>query len=162
MGLVQEVSLAELVEDAIRINIASTERHGIAIVRDFKELPTVSIDRQKLLQALVNVVSNAKYALIHSESRNKRLVVRLRRAGEDRVRIDVEDNGVGIAAENLTRIFSHGFTTRKEGHGFGLHSAYLAVHELRGKLTAHSNGPGQGAIFSLEIPIMIAEAKPSV
>ena len=154
-GLIQEASLAELVEDALRINIASIDRHGIEIVRDFEELPTVSIDRQKLLQVLVNVVSNAKYALIHSESNEKRLVVRLRRAGADRVRIDVEDNGVGITAKNLTRIFSHGFTTRKEGHGFGLHSAVLAVEELQGTLTARSDGPGKGAIFSVETPIKI-------
>jgi two-component system NtrC family sensor kinase len=59
---------------------------------------------------------------------------------------------VGIAAENLKRIFAHGFTTRKNGHGFGLHSGALAAKELGGSLRAQSVGPGQGASFVLELP----------
>jgi signal transduction histidine kinase len=69
-----------------------------------------------------------------------------------RVKISVTDNGVGITAENLTRIFAHGFTTRKNGHGFGLHSGALAARELGGSLTAHSEGPGCGATFILDLP----------
>jgi C4-dicarboxylate-specific signal transduction histidine kinase len=71
----------------------------------------------------------------------------------DRVKIVVLDNGVGIPAQNLTRIFSHGFTTRKEGHGFGLHSGAIAARELGGSLVAGSEGVGQGASFSLELPV---------
>lgn len=160
-GLIHELSLAELIEDAIRINLASIERHGIQIVRDFEELPTIALDKQKLLQVLVNLISNAKRALTQSTNHEKRLVVRLRLTGANHARIDVEDNGVGIADENMIRIFSHGFTTRNEGHGFGLHSASLAVKELQGTLTAHSDGPGKGAIFSVDIPIKIVAAKPS-
>ena len=72
--------------------------------------------------------------------------------GDGRIRISVMDNGVGISPENLTRIFSHGFTTRKGGHGFGLHSGALAAREMGGSLTAHSDGPGRGATFTLELP----------
>jgi signal transduction histidine kinase len=64
----------------------------------------------------------------------------------------VRDNGVGIAPENLTRIFGHGFTTKKDGHGFGLHSGALAAKEMNGSLTVHSDGVGQGAAFTLELP----------
>jgi signal transduction histidine kinase len=64
----------------------------------------------------------------------------------------VIDNGVGILPENLTRIFNHGFTTRKDGHGFGLHSGALAAKEMGGSLNVHSDGPGQGAAFTLELP----------
>jgi two-component system NtrC family sensor kinase len=60
---------------------------------------------------------------------------------------------VGIAPENLTRIFSHGFTTRTDGHGFGLHSAALAAQQMGGRLTAQSDGPGRGATFTLELPV---------
>ena len=154
-GLVQEASLADLIEDAIRINSSSAERHGIEIACDFEDVPIVAIDRQKLVQVLVNLVSNAKYALIHSDLPKKQMSVRMCHVAEDRVRIDVQDNGIGIAEENLTRIFSHGFTTRKEGHGFGLHSASLAVKELDGELTVCSEGPGKGAIFSIVIPVQI-------
>jgi signal transduction histidine kinase len=65
----------------------------------------------------------------------------------------VIDNGVGISPENLTRIFNHGFTTRKKGHGFGLHSSVLTAKEMGGSLTVHSDGPGQGSSFTLELPL---------
>lgn len=68
--------------------------------------------------------------------------------------IAVMDNGTGIAPENLTRVFSHGFTTKKDGHGFGLHSGALAARELGGTLSAHSDGPGKGAVFTLKLPLM--------
>jgi signal transduction histidine kinase len=73
-------------------------------------------------------------------------------ASPDRVRITIADNGVGIAAEHLTRIFNHGFTTKKDGHGFGLHSGANAAKEMGGTLTAHSDGSGKGAEFTLELP----------
>jgi signal transduction histidine kinase len=74
-----------------------------------------------------------------------------------RLRIRVEDDGEGIAPENLARLFSHGFTTRKNGHGFGLHSCALAAHEMAGTITAHSDGPGKGAAFMLELPAVLAK-----
>ena len=73
--------------------------------------------------------------------------------GDDRVRIAVTDNGVGIPTENLTRIFAHGFTTKKDGHGFGLHSGALAAQEMGGSLSAQSEGVGRGATFTLELPL---------
>jgi PAS domain S-box-containing protein len=156
-GVVEEVSLAELLEDAIRINTASMKRHAVEIIRQFDDMAPVLVDKQKLLQIVVNLISNAKYACMESENEVYRLVVSLRRSGEDRVSIEVQDNGVGIVAENLTRIFAHGFTTRIEGHGFGLHSAALATEELDGSLTAFSDGPGAGATFTLEIPYQRTE-----
>jgi signal transduction histidine kinase len=69
------------------------------------------------------------------------------------VKIWVSDNGIGILPENLTRIFNHGFTTRRNGHGFGLHSGALAAKELGGVLLAYSEGPGTGATFCLELPV---------
>jgi signal transduction histidine kinase len=53
----------------------------------------------------------------------------------------------------LNRIFNHGFTTRQKGHGFGLHSGALAAREMGGTLTARSDGPGAGAMFTLELPL---------
>jgi signal transduction histidine kinase len=87
----------------------------------------------------------------------KQLALRLCRT-QDRVRFVVIDNGVGIAAENLARIFSHGFTTKKDGHGFGLHSCILMARGLGGSLTAKSEGPGKGATFTLELPIQAPDS----
>ena len=99
----------------------------------------------------MNLVRNAKYACQESDRADKRLTVRVAN-GDGRVKISVMDNGIGILPENLTRIFSHGFTTRQNGHGFGLHSGALAARELGGSLSVHSDGPGQGAEFTLELP----------
>jgi signal transduction histidine kinase len=105
-----------------------------------------------VLQILVNLIRNAKYACDESCQHEKRLTVRLTN-GDDRIRISVIDNGVGIPPENMTRIFNHGFSTRKGGHGFGLHGAALAAKEMGGSLAAHSDGPQRGAVFTLELPL---------
>jgi signal transduction histidine kinase len=114
-------------------------------------VPLLNVEKHKILQILVNLLRNAKYACDESERADKRLTVRVA-DGEGRIKISVMDNGVGISPENLTRIFNHGFTTRKGGHGFGLHSGALAAKEMGGSLTVHSDGPGQGATFTLELP----------
>jgi signal transduction histidine kinase len=72
----------------------------------------------------------------------------------------VIDDGEGIPAENLTRIFAHGFTTRPGGHGFGLHSCVIAASEMGATLTAHSAGPSTGATFTLELPLRTVENRP--
>jgi PAS domain S-box-containing protein len=153
-GVLEPVRPADLIEDALRINDAALRRHGVRIVRDYEDASPVTVDKQKVLQVLVNLISNAKYAMATSDRGEKTLTLRLRALPSERgrVRIEVIDNGVGIPSENLTRIFSHGFTTRKDGHGFGLHSASLAAQELGGSLTAHSQGPGRGARFILDLP----------
>jgi PAS domain S-box-containing protein len=150
-GVVEQVNVAELVDDALRMNAAGFERHGVEVVREYHDVPDISLERHKLLQILVNLASNAKYALEGRES-DRRVVVRLQPGGEGFLNISVRDNGAGISAENLPRIFEHGFTTRKEGHGFGLHSSALAARELGGTLHAASEGPGEGATFELSIP----------
>jgi len=127
------------------------DRHQINIVRDLAPTEPVLLDKHKVLQILVNLLRNAKHACEDSGRPQKEIQVRVRDTGTV-VAISVVDNGVGIAPENLTRIFNHGFTTRAEGHGFGLHSGALAARDMGGKLTAASPGPGQGAVFTLEIP----------
>ena len=156
-GVEVRASLAKLVEDAIQINSAGLQRHGSQLIRELDELPDVEIDKQKVLQILVNLISNAKYAMSNDGKEEKLLTIRLYKHGEDRFRIEVADNGVGIPEENLTRIFSHGFTTKQQGHGFGLHSSALAAKEMGGALTVHSDGVGHGATFTLELPLRPVE-----
>jgi signal transduction histidine kinase len=151
-GVEVSASLAELIENAIQINTAALERHGIRLICDFDDIGSVNIDKQKVLQILVNLINNAKYAMARNDERNRILTVRIYKDNTDKVRIDVTDNGVGIPQENLTKIFTHGFTTKKDGHGFGLHSGALAAKELGGSLTVQSDGPGHGSTFTLELP----------
>jgi signal transduction histidine kinase len=152
-GFLEEVSIARLVDDALQMNLAGLERHGVKVIRNYSEVPLLMVDKHKVLQILVNLMNNAKYALDGSRSQDKRLEVGVSLVGEHRVRVTVADNGVGIPPENLTRVFSHGFTTRKGGHGFGLHSGANAAKEMGGHLTAHSEGAGKGATFTLELPL---------
>ena len=118
----------------------------------------MSIDRHKLLEILVNLIQNARQSVVESGVADPNITVKLDLVDEDTIQISVTDNGLGIAPENLDRIFSHGFTTKKDGHGFGLHSAGNSATELGGKLSVTSEGLGHGARFTLEIPIPRAMA----
>jgi signal transduction histidine kinase len=154
LGVSEVVDLSEVMEDAIKIHGGSYERHAIKLIRQYDKLPQMSLDKHKVMQILINFLSNAKYACDAGEKREKMVAVRLKLVGQDRVRMEVADNGIGIAPENITRIFSQGFTTRKGGHGFGLHSGALAAKDLSGTISAESPGVGHGATFILEIPIV--------
>jgi PAS domain S-box-containing protein len=151
-GVTVTVDIRTLVEDSLRMNEGAFSRHGITLVRDFQEVPLITVDKHKVLQILVNVIRNAKYACDESRSAEKRVTVRVQ-ADNGTMLIAVIDTGVGIPPENLERIFSHGFTTRKDGHGFGLHSCALAAKELGGSLQGESAGPGEGATFTLTLPL---------
>ncbi|HZF10551.1 MAG TPA: ATP-binding protein [Thermoanaerobaculia bacterium] len=151
-GVKELVHMTDLVEDSLRINLGALNRHGVEIVRELGPVPPINVDKHKVLQILVNLVRNAKYACDESGRADKRLTMRVGSEG-GRIRITVIDNGVGIPPENLARIFNHGFTTRKDGHGFGLHSGALAAQEMGGSLSVESGGMGRGATFTLELPL---------
>ena len=155
-GVHEIIAVVDLLEDSLRMNTGALARHGVDVVRDFEGQPLVNIDKHKVLQILVNLVRNAKYACSESGLAGRQVTLSVRSAN-GLVRIVVADNGVGIAPENLTRIFNHGFTTRADGHGFGLHSGALAARELGGTLSVHSDGVGRGASFSLELPLYSVE-----
>jgi signal transduction histidine kinase len=144
-------------EDAIRINMMSLERHRIEIVRRFGQCGAVTADRHKVLQILVNLISNARRALDRNPNGARRITLSFNEVQENGravARISVADTGMGIAQENLPRIFTHGFTTRSDGHGFGLHSAAIAAQQMKGTLAAASDGAGRGATFTLTIPLL--------
>lgn len=153
-GVWEPVTLPELFEQALAINLASIGRHGIEIIREFADLPPVVTDRHQVLQVLVNLISNAKYAMLAADNPVKCLTLRAQAhaARPDFYLMEVSDTGTGIAPEHLPRIFTQGFTTKQEGHGFGLHSCALAAQALGGVLTVRSAGPGCGATFTLRLP----------
>ena len=129
----------------------------IEVVREYEALPPCAVDRHRLMEILVNVIQNARQALEAGATREPRLALHLRRLGPDRARIEVCDNGIGIAPENLARVFTHGFTTRKDGHGFGLHASANAATEMGGVVRARSDGSGRGATFEIEFPVRSRE-----
>ncbi|HZL42419.1 MAG TPA: two-component regulator propeller domain-containing protein [Verrucomicrobiae bacterium] len=152
-GTEEKVEISELVEGALKMHSGAYLRHSVKVLREYEPTPTLIVDRHKVLQILINVFANAKYACDENGRDDKIVNVRIKRRGEAAVAVEIRDNGIGITEENLTRIFSHGFTTRKNGHGFGLHSSALAAKEMGGMLTAQSEGLGKGAAFILELPL---------
>jgi signal transduction histidine kinase len=150
-GLKEKLQVNDLVEDALRMNASTLTRHDIEVIKEFKDMPLVTVEKHKVLQILVNLVRNAKQACSASGLEDKRMTIRTTNQNGG-ARISVCDNGVGIPPENLTRIFAYGFTTKEDGHGFGLHSGALAAKEMGGSLTVHSDGHNQGATFTLDLP----------
>jgi signal transduction histidine kinase len=150
-GLKAPVVIAELIDDALRMGESSFARHGIDVVKDYAGAVVLVSDRHKLLQIMINLISNARHALKERPGPPQQLIVCVR-STETTVAITIADSGVGIPAENLDKIFRHGFTTKEGGHGFGLHASANAARELGGSLRAASDGPGRGAQFTLELP----------
>ncbi|MET0778955.1 MAG: DAHL domain-containing protein [Pseudomonas mandelii] len=152
-SLMEPLHISELLEDALRMNSGALTRHHVTVVKEYNEVPQVMGDKHRLLLILINLISNAKYAMSDLSNRPRQMTLGVKIVEDDTLQISVKDDGEGIAPENMTRIFAHGFTTRKEGHGFGLHSCALAAIEMNGHLSAHSDGPGKGAQFTLQIPL---------
>jgi PAS domain S-box-containing protein len=158
-GVTETIEVAELVEDSLRLNAGAFARHGVALCREFAEVPSIQVDKHKVLQILVNLVRNAKYACDDSGRSDKLITLKIA-ALPGGVSITVKDNGIGIPPQNLPRLFQHGFTTRPSGHGFGLHSGAVAAQELGGTLRAESDGEGCGAAFTLELPLTPPATRP--
>ncbi len=152
-GVREPLDPVKLMEDSLRMNLGALARHEVDVERDFETCPPVLAEKGKVLQILINLIRNAKYAADEGRAADRRVTLRVRRAGPERVDLVVADNGIGIAPETLPKIFTHGYTTRADGHGFGLHSAALAARELGGTLTVASPGLGQGAAFTLALPV---------
>ncbi len=151
-GVTETVAIKELIEDTLNLNAECLAGDDIRVTREFMAQPTVEVDKHRVLQILVNLVRNARHACLDSGRPDKQMTLRVTN-GQERVQISVADNGVGIPAANLIRIFNHGFTTKKNGHGFGLHSGANAAREMGGELSVRSDGPGRGAVFTLELPL---------
>lgn len=151
--LVEQASLADLIELALRINHGALVRNEVEVEKHFEPMPEVPLEKHKVLQILVNLIANAHKALSDGRETGRRLILRLGWGAPGSWRIEVEDNGIGIAPESLEKLFFFGFTTRKDGHGIGLHSCALAAQEMKGSLVAQSEGLGHGARFILEAPV---------
>jgi C4-dicarboxylate-specific signal transduction histidine kinase len=148
-GVLEQASLALLADDALRMHEEALRREGVLVLRDYAQVGLLPLDRTRVMQVLVNLVENARQAM-EGMPGERRLALAIRR-GEGWVDVSVSDTGCGIATENVAKIFSHGFTTRQQGHGFGLHSCAVAAREMGGSLAVHSDGPGLGTRFTLRL-----------
>jgi signal transduction histidine kinase len=152
-SLAETVQVKDLIEDALRMNAGIIAAHRITVVRNLADTPLLQLDKHRVLLILINLIKNASRAMGDRLEPAPQIILQSEIPQDDTLVIKVIDNGEGIVPENLTRIFAHGFTTRKDGHGFGLHSCVLAAMEMGGSLEAHSDGPGTGATFTLKLAI---------
>jgi signal transduction histidine kinase len=152
-GVIEAVPPVELVENALHLCADSLQRHQVEIIRDFRDAPAVCVERQKVVQVLVNLIRNAQDSVQDGQASAGQLRITVRPGRDGFVAIEIADNGGGIAPENLPRLFTFGFSTKKTGHGFGLHSGALTAREIGGSLAAHSDGLGCGATFVFELPV---------
>lgn len=152
VGFIEPHSATAMLEEVLRNNQRELEAAGFEIERDYQPVPAVLADRHKVLPILNNLIRNAKDAVDELSSTPPKMALKVYRNGSGRVKIQIRDFGIGIPQENITQIFAHGFTTRPDGHGFGLHIGALAARELGGELMAESDGLGCGATFTLELP----------
>jgi len=153
-GISETVAPGELVEEALRMSETSLDNHGISLDREFQQVRPIMADRHKVLQILINLIRNAQQVLSASNKPGKTITLMIRPATrKTHVSITVCDNGVGITDGNLERVFQHGFTTKKGGHGFGLHSCANAAKEMGGQLTVDNHYRGLDTAFILELPV---------
>jgi PAS domain S-box-containing protein len=148
-GLREPVNLRDIVESALAMQAA--QLGGTEIVRNYAELAPVTTDRHKLLQILVNFVSNARDAVRLAGESPGRITVELR-AEEDDAVISVTDSGVGMSEVVMANLWQFGYTTKADGHGFGLHNSANAAQEIGATIAAFSAGAGAGSRFVLRLP----------
>ena len=146
------INLNELIEDAIAIKRHTLATAGVLVIRQFEGSYKIKSERHRLLQIIVNLLANAFDAIQMSEDTQREITIRVTPVGS-RLQVSVQDTGIGIREDHLKKLFNHGFTTKEEGHGFGLHSSALAAQALGAELSAKSDGPNRGAIFILDLPI---------
>jgi len=147
-GILESVNMSHLIEDALSISMSNMKSIDIEIVKNFQELPELQIDRHKLLQIIINLLSNAQHALFDANNSHKVLTITLYEKDQI-IYVEVTDNGIGITKEDMSKLFNYGFTNRANGHGFGLHNSAIIAEDLGGKISVESDGIGKGACFKL-------------
>ena len=151
--ITSETVLSEIVESTLSLQEDLVEDYKLDVTTDLKATTPVIAQRSKLIHVLVNFIKNAGESMEENHPENKKLTIK---TWEDsyKVYLSVTDNGLGIKGENLDKIFSHTYTTKKKGHGFGLHSSANYMKEMGGKIKVSSEGRGKGTTFTLVFPII--------
>ncbi|MCP4756373.1 MAG: response regulator [Proteobacteria bacterium] len=159
-SLMEESSLAKIVEDALTMKSERIEQHNIAIMKKFSEVPRVPIQKTKLLHVLINVIENAVEAMLEIPPQERKMTMVVSRdENTEAVNITVRDSGPGVQQDNLERIFAYGFTSKKGRYGLGLHSSANYMTEMGGRIWAANNADDKGLTTSLQLPISPVKTK---
>lgn len=148
----QDVVLADLIDEVLRLNQETLRAAEVQVDLRIPEMPELQLNKSKMTQVLVNLVRNAVQSMEERAADERRLTIVARLCDEDGIEIEVNDTGLGFDETVRRKLFTHGFTTKPEGNGFGLHYCANAVRECDGAITAESPGPGCGASFRIRLP----------
>ncbi len=147
-GLVEKVALSAMMDDVLKMHSEIFRKYKINIIKKYSKTNPILIEKGKLIQVFVNLLKNAKESLEMKDEKNRIITINILEDKQHQT-VEITDNGTGIPKENLTKIFSYGFSTKKDGKGFGLHTSALDMVELKGKILADSEGEGMGAKFTV-------------
>ncbi len=147
----EHLEIIDIIEDALTMQMESIKNHSINVTKEHKRAPKINVEKTKLMHILINLINNAKDAMLGTPT-EKRSITISTDSDDSYVFIKVKDTGNGISSEDFNNIFTHGFTTKKDGHGFGLHSCASYMKEMHGEMWAESQGEGKGAEFVLKFP----------
>ncbi len=148
----QLFSVNELLDEALLITGLSISK-AIRVEKHYDKIKPTKSDKVKLLQVLVNLMHNSKDALMESSQKNKLMILKTLKIKNEKIRIEISDNGIGISPKNLNKIFRYGFTTKVLGHGFGLHTSALSINAIGGEISVKSEGLRKGATFIIDLPV---------
>lgn len=151
-NMFEPASLTETMDAVLMMQASGIEAAKVHVHKDYAFQDIMMLDRVKLYQVLINLVQNAKHATMPMDQPSRDIWLSIRKDAPDTITVEVKDNGIGILSEHMAKLFTHGFTTRKDGHGFGLHYCSLAAKEMGGTLVAQSEGLHKGATFTLTLP----------
>lgn len=155
----ENVSLNDVIENALALQAGSIERHNLLVEKDLQHSEQVMAQRSKLIHVLVNIIKNAKEAMDGIPPEEKKIFIKTWQDSEN-VYLSIQDTGHGIKSEHMGKIFTQGFTTKKKGHGFGLHSSANYMAEMDGNIKVSRNGEGDGASFTLSLPLQNSKLEP--
>ncbi len=154
--LAEHCALTLLIEDAIAIQQQPLHQADVNLRRNYLFEGQCIIHKSKLIQVITNLIKNGKEAIQLNDFQNKpkELTLETRDNHDGTASLLVTDDGVGILDENIKKIFNHGFTTKADGHGFGLHMSANSMTEMQGSLSVTSPGKNKGATFIITVPIV--------
>ncbi len=151
-GLIEHINILDVIRDVTNIHALSLTEAGVVVREHLEHSWGILGDRIKLTQIILNLVVNAQESVVMANAEQRLIDITTRTNADATVSLEIKDNGHGIDPGNLKNMFTYGFTTKKTGHGFGLHASALAAIEMGGKLDVSSDGMGKGAVFVLTLP----------
>jgi len=154
--LQEKIQLSSILDEAISIQANLIKTHHVQLIRHYQKVPDICAEKAKVYQILNNLLVNAIQASTDYKDIDHIIDLDIYQQDESII-FEIKDDGVGIKKEDLTKVFHHGYTTKKTGHGFGLHSCANLMSEMHGEIYAESQGIGKGACFKLAFPVPLKE-----